>query len=93
MTSWCKKKVLYQHGDLGTYIRTILFISTQNGTIQKNEVLLSIKTFVTLYATTSFRPTQIALNHLFDMQVIIKLIRYQIYSYLFLYQIKYFKII
>ena len=40
-----------------THTRMILFISAQNGAIQKNKVLLSVKTFVTLCATTRLRPT------------------------------------
>ena len=61
MTSVARKKKSFvsthTHTYTYTHTRMILFISVQNGTIQKNKVLLSVKTFVTLCATTRLRPT------------------------------------
>ena len=63
MTSVARKKFCIDM-QTQTHTLTILFISAQNGTIQKNKVLLSVQTFVTLYSTTSLRPTQIMLKSL-----------------------------
>lgn len=63
MTSVARKKFCIDT-QTQTHTLTILFISAQNGTIQKNKVLLSVQTFVTLYSTTSLRPTQIMLKSL-----------------------------
>ena len=63
MTSVARKKFCIDM-QTQTHTLTILFISAQNGTIQKNKVLLSVQTFGTLYSTTSLRPTQIMLKSL-----------------------------
>ena len=63
MTSVARKKFCIDT-QTQSHTLTILFISAQNGTIQKNKVLLSVQTFVTLYSTTSLRPTQIMLKSL-----------------------------
>ena len=63
MTSVARKKFCIDT-QTQSHTLTILFISAQNGTIQKNKVLLSVQTFVTLYSTTSLhRPTQIVLKY------------------------------
>ena len=80
MTSVARKKFCIDM-QTQTHTLTILFISAQNGTIQKNKVSLSVQTFVTLYSTTSLhRPTQIVLKSLISYYEAKVLYKYSTYS-------------